>query len=34
MKARLATNIGVYLLRLALFFEEAYSDVADLVLSC
>ena len=34
MKMRLATNIGVYPLRLALLFEKAYSDGADFILSC
>ena len=34
MKTRLATNIDGYPLRLALLFEYAYSDGADLILSC
>ena len=34
MKTRLATNIDGYPLRLALLFEQAYSDGADLILNC
>ena len=33
-KMRLATNIDGYPLRLALSFEQAYPDGADLILSC
>ena len=34
MKTRLATNINCYPLRLALLPKSAYSDGADLILSC
>ena len=34
MKTRLATIIDGYPLRLALLLEKAYSDGADLILSC
>ena len=34
MKTKLATNIEDFPLRLALLFEKAYSDGADLILSC
>ena len=34
MKTRLETNIDGYPVRLALLFEYAYSDGADLILSC
>ena len=34
MKTRLATNIDGHPLRLTLSFEQAYSDGADLILSC
>ena len=34
MKARLETNIDGNRLRLVLLFELAYSDAADLILSC
>ena len=34
MKTRLATNIYGYPLRLALLFEQAYSDGVNLILSC
>ena len=34
MKTRLETNIYDYLLRLVLLFKLAYSDGADLILSC
>ena len=34
MKTRLETNIDGYRLRLVLLFEIAYSDAADLILSC
>ena len=34
MKTRLETNIDGYRLRLVLLFELAYSDAADLILSC
>ena len=34
IKTRLATNIDGYSLRLALLFEYAYFDGADLILSC
>ena len=34
MKMRLETNIDGYRLILLLFFELAYSNAADLILSC
>ena len=34
MKTRLETNIDGFRLRLVLLFELAYSDSADLILSC
>ena len=34
MKTRLETNIDGFRLRLELLFELAYSDSADLILSC
>ena len=34
MKTRLKNDIYGYLLRLVLLFEQAYSDGADLILSC
>ena len=34
MKTRLETNIYGYPLRLVLLFKLAYSDGADLILSC
>ena len=34
METRLETNIDDYRLRVVLLFELAYSDVADLILSC
>ena len=34
MKTRLATNIDVYSLRLALLLKLVYSNGADFILSC
>ena len=34
MKTRMETNIDGYRLKLVLLFELAYSDAADLILSC